>query len=93
MTGWRLGYYAGVTWDKWDEYIADGVRGHGSEDECWVWTDVLQLGNNDPLSNDTCVRAVPENVVWAVVPDTRPAPRSSTTQSSRALVVIGGALR
>ena len=64
---WRLGYYEGITWTDWGDYVESG-HGHGALDAAWVWTDTYQPETYEPL--DVSKTKVPPGIVWAVVRDT-----------------------
>ena len=71
----RLGYYEGMTWSAWDDYVAAG-NGHGPLDRTWVWTDTYLPENYGDFN--VSKTEVPPGIVWAITRDTEqshPPPR------------------
>jgi hypothetical protein len=75
---WRVGYYNGITRDKWMKYGSDNPNdnhGWGSKDENWVWIDdknfeyymFLDKELHPKIDYET-IDKLSNGYVWAVVP-------------------------
>ena len=71
---YRLGYYDGITYDKFLEYVKNG-NGNGDKDKSWIWIDDKELkwtkskigGHPKPIDDYEKFKKLCKGFVWAIV--------------------------